>query len=250
MLGLVLSLIPYGWAVEMILLAALLDLGSALVRGRAFRRALAGGTTQGARQAGRWIARTPATPDSYGVARGAIEDLLRAFTRQVCMAGLGYILLGLPGLAVMVVTSELDRQIGVEGAGTARAYGRWAAGLDSLLVWLPAWISAALLLLATLIVPGARFAGARAALFGADRRAGTGAMRMPIAAVAGALHLKLMGPQRLPSGSLRQAAWLLDHGRHPVAGDVLRVLALVSVAALIQLLLTALLAYGLISLGG
>ena len=152
-----------------------------------------------------------------------------------------------PGLLIYKAVNTADSMIGNRSPRHA-AFGWAAARLDDLLNFIPARLSA-LLIVAT------------AALAGCDARAASVVARRdapkhkspnagwPEAALAGALGLALGGPRRYGSEEV-DGAWLNPSGRADAAPDDIRAaISLIDAAWALLLVLTALAAAILLSLG-
>jgi adenosylcobinamide-phosphate synthase len=140
-----------------------------------------------------------------------------------------YLLLGLPGLFAYKTASTLDSMIGHRSP--KYLYFGWAAArFDDGLNWIPARLTAALICLAALILPGARSAeAARTALVDAKKHRSPNA-GWPEAAAAGALGLALGGPRRY-AGAVMNEPWLGDGRARVTVADIGAALQLYVAAA-------------------
>ncbi len=187
--------------------------------------------------------RDPAALDAHGVARAGIESLAENFSDGVVAPAFWFLLLGLPGLCAFKAINTLDSMIGHR---TARheTFGAWSARADDIACFLPARISALLLM-------GAAFCFRRASPLGAWRTVLNDAHRhrspnagWPEAAMAGALGLALAGPRRY-GGATVEDAWMGRGHSRATPEDMRRALRLfIAACALHACLLAALWAAG------
>lgn len=182
------------------------------------------GLEEGRRAVAHIVGRDPASLDAHGVARAAIESAAENFADGVVAPLLWGVLLGLPGMAAYKAVNTLDSMIGHRSPRYLH-FGRFAARLDDCANWLPARLSALLILAAALFVPSAKAAaGWRALRRDAPRHRSPNA-GWPEAAVAGALGLSLAGPRRY-GGELVDDAWMGDGRTAATVTDVRRALRL------------------------
>jgi adenosylcobinamide-phosphate synthase len=157
------------------------------------------------------------------VARGGIESLAENFSDGVVAPAFWYILLGLPGMLAYKAINTLDSMIGHRSPRHLH-FGRFAARLDDVANWLPARLSAVLLLSAALLLPGASAAGGWRTLDDAPRHRSPNA-GWPEAAIAGALGLRLAGPRRY-AGETVDDAWMGNGRAAATPADISRALRL------------------------
>ncbi len=234
--------VPYGWAVELVLVVALLAGRGLYDRVRAVKRALEGGGTEAGREAVRHlVGRDPASLDAHGVARGALESLAENFGDGVVAPAFWYLLLGLPGLFAYKAVNTLDSMIGYT-APRYRQFGRVAARLDDAVNLIPARLAAVLLALAAAVLRGAHGGRAFAVMWrdaGRHRSPNAGWLE---AAMAGSLGLALAGPRRYPDGTAVDDPWIGDGSPRATATDLGRGLRLYAAAWLILVVVVAALA--------
>jgi adenosylcobinamide-phosphate synthase len=202
-----LSIVHYSWAIEALIVAVLLAQRSLFEHVAAVGKALQVEDLSSARQAvAKIVGRDPESLDAYGVARAAVESLFENFSDGVVAPAFWYLLLGLPGIFAYKTASTLDSMIGHRSP--RYLYFGWAAArLDDALNWIPARLTAALICLAALVLPGARAGeAARTALADAKKHRSPNA-GWPEAAAAGALGLALGGPRRY-LGMVMHEPWL------------------------------------------
>ncbi|MCL6646657.1 MAG: adenosylcobinamide-phosphate synthase CbiB, partial [Dehalococcoidia bacterium] len=143
-------------------------------------------------------------------ASAAIESLAENLADSCAAPALAYALFGLPGAAAYRAANTLDAMIGYRGR--YEYLGKAAARLDDLLNLIPARLSAAALV-AGAALAGAGWRGAvRAAWHDAGRTASPNA-GWPMAAMAGALGVRLEKPGHYCLG---------DPSREPDAHDIAR----------------------------
>jgi adenosylcobinamide-phosphate synthase len=202
-----LGVVHYAWAIEALIVAVLLAQRSlfehvAAVGTALQREGLAGGRIAVAKIVGR----DPESLDEYGVARAAIESLFENFSDGVIAPAFWYLLFGLPGLFAYKTANTLDSMIGHRSP--KYLYFGWAAArFDDALNWFPARLTAALICLAALVLPGARAGKAVRVALGDARKHRSPNAGWPEAAAAGALGLALGGPRRY-LGTVMDEPWL------------------------------------------
>lgn len=130
------------------------ELGAAAGRVQA---ALEKGDLDGARQAlGSLCSRDARALDAEAVAAGAIESVAENASDSIVAPLFYFVLFGVPGAVGYRVINTLDAMIGYRGE--YEALGKFAARLDDVVNWIPARLTAALLLIAGLLlrldVPG------------------------------------------------------------------------------------------------
>jgi adenosylcobinamide-phosphate synthase len=234
-LGLVLRVMRFGWAVEVVLVAVLLAQRSLFEHVAAVEKALTQGGLVGGREAvSQIVGRDPSSLDAHGVARAAIESLAENFSDAVVAPALFYALFGLPGIFVYKTANTLDSMIG-HRTPRHQYFGWAAARLDDLLNLVPARLSGLLLAAAALAVPQAHIAPAfRVMLRDAGKHRSPNA-GWPEAAAAGALDLALAGPRRY-HGVVVNDPWLGDGRARATTADIGRALRLYMTACLLQAL--------------
>jgi len=225
-----LRVIHYAWAIEALLVAVLLTQRSLFERVAAIGTALqTDGLPGGRAAAAELVGHDPESLDEYGVARTAIAALFENFSTGVIAPGFWYLLLGLPGLFASATARTLAATIG-QRSPRYLAFGWAARRFDDLLEWIPARLTALLIWLAALLLPGAH-AGAsiRATLRDARKHRSPNA-GWPQAAAAGALGLALGGPRRV-LGTVLNEPWLGDGRARATVVDLGHALRLYLAAA-------------------
>ena len=190
----ILSWIPLGWIVEMLLATAFLaqkELGRAV---EAVSEALRTSLAAGRESVSHVVGRDPQALDEAGVARAAVETLAESTSDGVVAPWLFLILFGLPGIAVYKAVNTADSMIGHRDE-RYRDYGWAAAKLDDVLNWIPARLSAVLITAACFFTPGASPGGAWATARRDASKHDSPNAGWPEATFAGALNFQLGGPR-------------------------------------------------------
>jgi adenosylcobinamide-phosphate synthase len=217
--------LPFGFLLEITVVAVLLAQGSLVSHVRRVAETLATADIDAARGAvAEIVGRDVGALDEAGVSRAAIESLAESFSDGVVAPAFWYLLLGLPGLLAYKAVNTADSMVGHRTPRHA-AFGWAAARLDDALNLVPARLSALLIGLAAL--PSGRTGAAlRAAWRDAPRHVSPNA-GWPEAAAAGALGLALGGP-RAYAGRAVAGAWLNEARRREAdAADIRAALRLV-----------------------
>lgn len=231
----------FGWIVELVLIAALIDQRACQTRVRAVGEALAGGSLEEAREALQPLThRDTARMDGHGVARAALE----IGAENVCSGAVApifwYALFGLPGMAVCWALTVMNRTVGHPSA-RYRAFGMAAARLNDVAQLVPARLSGLFLVLAAVFAPTARPGGAFATMVREAGKYPAPGAGWPIAALAGALGLSLGGPRHYAERTTEDP-WIGGGTARAEARHLRRGLYLFAVARLINVMLVALLA--------
>ena len=228
--------LPYGWVVELGLVAVFLAQRSLFDHVAAVARPLARRDLAAARAAvAHVVGRDPESLDAHGVARAAIESLAENFADAVVAPVFWYLLLGLPGLLLSKTVNTLDSMIGHRDPRYA-SFGMTAARLDDALNYIPARLAGAILALAAIFAPTANPARAVRTMVrdaGKHRSLNAG---WPEGATAGALGLAIAGPRRYGDRTVDDP-WIGDGIVRAEARDVRRALYLYAVACLLNGLL-------------
>ncbi len=236
-----LSLVPFGWVVEAVLMSTLIAQNSLYLHVAGVAKGLEQAGLEGGREAVQHVVgRDPDTLDEPGVARAALESLAENLSDAVTAPIFWALLLGLPGILAYKAINTADSMIG-HRSERHESFGWAAARLDDLLNYLPARI-------AGLILCGA------AALTGGDARTAWDVLwrdapkhhspnaGWPEAAMAGGLGLALAGP-RVYDGEPVEDAWMGAGGRtDATAADIRRGLRVFVVACAIQAAIVGLIA--------
>ena len=239
--------VPYGAALELFLVVALVAQRSLYDHGRAVSVALKRDGVEAGRDAvGHIVGRDTAALDAHGVARGAIESLAENFADGVVAPAFWYVILGLPGLFAYKAINTLDSMIGYRSE-RYRQFGMVAARLDDAVNLIPARLSAVLLVFAAAVTPTARPARAFKTMWRDAGKHDSPNAGWPEAAMAGALDRALGGPRRY-LGGVEKSEWIGDGDARATPRDIDRALLLYGLACLIHALFYAALA--VVALGG
>jgi adenosylcobinamide-phosphate synthase len=237
--------IPGGFLFEMLLATPFLaqkELGRAV---RAVADALRVSLEAGRDAVSHIVGRDPQALDEAGVSRAAIETLAESTSDGVVAPLFWLILLGLPGIALYKAINTADSMIGHKSE-RYRDYGWAAAKLDDLVNWIPARLTAVLIVIACFFTP---FASPSRTWATARRDAGKHASPnsgWPEAAFAGALNYTLGGP-RSYDGEMVDLPAFGTGKRDLVASDILRALQLYRMTLNVTLTVSIVLALTLLS---
>lgn len=189
-----LSWLPFGWVLEMLIATAFLaqkELGRAVT---AVSDALRVSLSEGREAVSQIVGRDPQALDEAGVARAAVETLAESTSDGVIAPWFFLVLFGLPGIAAYKAINTADSMIGHLNE-RYRDYGWAAAKLDDVVNWIPARLSAMLITAGCFFVLGASPSAAWAtARLDAKKHESPNA-GWPEAAFAGALGFQLGGPR-------------------------------------------------------
>ncbi len=235
-LGAVLAALPGGAVIEAILAAVLLAQRSLAEHVAEVARALRRSLPEARRAVGRIVGRDTADMDEPAIARAAIESAAENLSDGVIAPAFWFLLLGLPGMLACKAINTADSMIGYR-TPRYEAFGWAAARLDDVLNWVPARLTAALILLAH-GRPGALVRLHHDARLHRSPNAG-----WPEAAIAVCLGVALAGP-RSYGGERRDFPFVNPRGRHGLtAEDVTRATRALWRTWALALLLSALLAF-------
>ncbi|MEM9795028.1 MAG: adenosylcobinamide-phosphate synthase CbiB [Pseudomonadota bacterium] len=214
--GWLIALVPDFGLLEVIVAAMLLAQRSLVEHVRAVSMALQdGGTPAGRAAVAQIVGRDTSNMDGPAIARAAIESGAENLSDGVVAPALWFAVGGLPAMLAYKAVNTADSMIGHRNE-RYRAFGWAAARLDDLLNWIPARVTAVLLILTSAgwmhwhRVP----ADAR---HHASPNAG-----WPEAAIAPILDVSLGGP-RSYDGNILNAPWIHPEGRKDLgAADIAR----------------------------
>ncbi|HWK47576.1 MAG TPA: adenosylcobinamide-phosphate synthase CbiB [Stellaceae bacterium] len=232
----------WGWGLELALVAALVAQRSLYQHVAAVAAALESGGPDHGLAAGREavsriVGRDPASLDTHGVARAAIESLAENFGDGVVGPVFWYLIAGLPGIIAYKTVNTLDSMIGHLGP-RYRAFGWASARFDDLVNLAPARLAGLLLALAAAILPRGRPIRAITTMLSEARKHRSPNAGWPEAAMAGALDLALAGPRRY-GDHVVDDPWIGTGRARATPGDIRRALAVFVMACLIELFLVA-----------
>ena len=202
--GWAVSALPLGWLWETLAAAILLAQRSLAQHVGAVAAALRRGLPEGRAAVGMIVGRDTAEMAPPDVARAAIESAAENLSDGVVAPALWFAVAGLPGMLAYKAVNTADSTVGYLTPRHAE-FGWAAARLDDLVNWVPARVTAGLILLAARVRPGPGFA----AEAGRHRSPNAG---WPEAAMARALGVALSGPRRY-GGVLRDEPFVHPDGR-------------------------------------
>jgi adenosylcobinamide-phosphate synthase len=180
---------------------------------------------------GKIVGRDVEKLDARGISRAAIESLAENFSDAVVAPALFLAFFGLPGLVVYKALNTADSMIG-HRSERFLAFGFAAAKLDDLANFLPARLSALLVVFAALLERDSSARGAATAALHHSHGHPSPNAPWPEAAFAGALGLRLGGPRCYEAARVEDA-WI-GSDRDPEPADILRALALYRTAAMVH----------------
>ncbi len=231
----------FGWILEWVLIAALIDQRRLYFKVRAVASALDGSDLETVRTAVRpLVSRDPAHMDAHALARVAIEAAARGLSAGVIAPVFWYALFGFPGFALCRALSLMDSVVGHK-TPRYRAFGLTAARLDDIAQFIPARLTGFLLVIAAVFVPGGRPGGALRVMLRDGRKHRSLNAGWPVAAVAGALGLALAGPRRYAEG-VAGDPWIGPGTARAEVRHIRRALYLYAVVCLIDVMAVAVLA--------
>lgn len=205
-IGVLLSNLPDYGIIQTIIAAILLAQKSLTQHVTAVARALRLSTGDGRLAVAQIVGRDTRDLDDSAIARGAIESAAENLSDGVIAPAFWFLLLGIPGLLIYKITNTADSMIGYM-TPRHRDFGWAAARFDDLINWLPARLTALLIMLAYSVAGKWRIILRDAPL---HRSPNAG---WPEAAMAVALNISLSGP-RSYEGEMRDFPFVHNEGRH------------------------------------
>lgn len=205
-IGVLVSYLPDYGIIQTIIAAMLLAQKSLTQHVTAVARALRLSTGDGRLAVAQIVGRDTRDLDDSAIARGAIESAAENLSDGVIAPAFWFLLLGLPGLLIYKITNTADSMIGYM-TPRHRDFGWAAARFDDLINWLPARLTALLIMLAHGVAGKWRIIMRDAPL---HRSPNAG---WPEAAIAVALNISLSGP-RSYEGEMRDFPFVHNEGRH------------------------------------
>ncbi len=219
-------LLPFGWLIEAFCAAVLLAQRDLFLHVRRVANGLRDGGLDGGRAAvAHIVGRDPNSLDEHGVARAAIESLGENFADSVVAPVFWFLIAGLPGMAAYKAINTLDSMIGHKTVAYLE-FGAASARFDDIVNWIPARLSALIVVFGACFMTGSRPGdGLRAAFRDAPQHNSPNA-GWPEAAFAGSLGIAIAGPRHYGEETV-DGAWMGDGGRVDLgAGDIDRALKL------------------------
>lgn len=184
---------------------------------RRVEAALAAGDLEGARfWLSRIVGRETAKLSPAEIRRAVLETVAENLSDGIVAPMFSLLLLGLPGLALYKTANTLDSMVGYKNARYLH-FGRVAARADDVLNFLPARLTAWLLVLMAKVL-GLDSAGARRILKRDGHKASSPNAGRPEAALAGALGVQLGGPA-VYFGTRVNKPTIGDPGSRPLDGE-------------------------------
>lgn len=218
-----LSLISYGWIIEIVIASTLIASRSLATHISAVATALeTDGLEAGRTAVSQVVGREPTQLDRHGVSRAAIESLAENFSDGVVAPLFWCAVAGLPGLILYKAINTADSMIGHRNEHY-EYFGKAAARLDDVLNIIPARLCALLLALAA-IRPSRIKESFKITIRDASHHLSPNA-GWPEAAMAGALNLRLGGP-RLYGTTRTEGAWLGEGNENATPDDIGKALSL------------------------
>lgn len=211
--GLAILALPYGETLEILAAAILLAQRSLVDHVRAVALALRRSLPEGRRAVAMIVGRDVEALDGPGIARSAIESGAENLSDGVIAPAFWFFVGGLPAMLAYKAINTADSMIGYR-TPRHEAFGWAAAKVDDLVNWIPARLTAVLIL----------FAHGRPDLWAVLRR-DAGLHRSPNAgwpeaAIAPILGVALSGP-RAYEGAMRDFPWVYPEGRRdPGPADI------------------------------
>ncbi|MCA3445718.1 MAG: cobalamin biosynthesis protein [Rhodobacter sp.] len=202
--GAVIAALPDGGLLEVLVAAIILAQRSLVDHVQAVADALRLSLADGRRMVARIVGRDTTALDEAGVARAAIESAAENLSDGVVAPALAFLVFGLPGLMIYKITNTADSMIG-HRTPRHEQFGWAAARFDDLLNWVPARLTAALILLSH-----GRFDPAPVLRDGPLHRSPNAGW--PEAAMAVVLNVALSGP-RSYNGVMTDFPWVWPEGR-------------------------------------
>ena len=224
--------IPAGAFLEAVVASTLIAFRGLHDHVHAVARAMRAGIAEARAAVSHVVGRNPEYLDEPGVARAAIESVAENFADAVVAPVFWYVLLGLPGLFACKAINTLDSMIGNRGPRHLQ-FGRVAARVDDVMNWIPARLSAALLVATAAVMPGASASAAVRAVFRDARLHRSVNAGWPEAALAGALGFAIAGPRRY-DGYTADDDWI-GGGRQELDADDVQAALRLYVAATVVL---------------
>lgn len=205
-LGVLITVLPFGWLFELIGATILLAHRSLVDHVRDVANALRVSEASGRASVARIVGRDTRDMNTSQISRAAIESAAENFSDGVVAPAFWFLIFGLPGLLLYKITNTADSMIGYR-TPRHEEFGWAAARFDDLLNLIPARATAALILLVT-----QRFDKTRAVLRDAPKHRSPNA-GWPEAAMAVSLNIALSGP-RSYEGEMRDFPFVNPQGRH------------------------------------
>lgn len=203
--------------------------------GRAVFRALDRGLAEGRRQLSRIVGRDTAALDDRQVRVAVFETMAENLGDGVVAPLFWHAVGGLPAMLAYKMVNTLDSMIGHRDE-RHEWFGKFAARIDDAANWIPARLTALLMVAVAASGRGARFA-LRYGRAHASPNAG-----WPEAALAGILDLRFGGPNRY-DGELVDKPWIGENPRAIESGEIAAVTRINHAVCLLAVVLAGLAAW-------
>ena len=221
---------PPGVLIEALALTTMLSLRDLVRAARRVQAALRRGDLDGARSTvGRDLVSRPTARLGAGqVAAATIESVAENLTDSVLAPVAFYLAFGLPGAFAYRAVNTADSMIGYRH-GALEHFGKVAARLDDALNFIPARL-AALAIVGAAALAGADVGRAWRTMLGQHARTASPNAGWTMAAMAGALRVRLEKPEHYVVGA----------GPQPTADDISTAVRIIMIAALMAMAVMAL----------
>ncbi|WP_298295706.1 adenosylcobinamide-phosphate synthase CbiB [uncultured Litoreibacter sp.] len=211
LIGAVIAALPFGWLWSLFLTAILLAQRSLADHVRDVGNALRLSLGDGRAAVAKIVGRDTRGMDGSAVARSAIESGAENLSDGVIAPAFWFLVAGLPGILIYKVINTADSMVGYRNH-RYEEFGWASAKLDDAVNWIPARLTAALIVAAHM----------RWDVWAVVRR-DAGLHRSPNAgwpeaAMAGVLGTALSGP-RSYDGEMREFPFVYPEGRHQVTAN-------------------------------
>ncbi len=210
-LGAMLAFLPFGGILEIIGAAILIAQKSLVTHVKTVADALRLSIGDARLAVAQIVGRDTTDLDQSAIARAAIESAAENFSDGVVAPVFWFLIAGLPGLMLYKMTNTADSMIGYL-TPKYRDFGKAAARFDDALNWVPARLTA-LLIIAVYWCPKAWKTIRRDAPLHRSPNAG-----WPEAAMASILEISLSGP-RAYAGKMQVFPWVNGEGKRDAGPD-------------------------------
>lgn len=239
-LSMILRQFPFGWLAEALLASTLLAQRQLAEAVRAVADGLEGSLNRGRKAVSHIVGRDTKDLDEAEVSRAAIETLAENASDGVFAPLFWLLVLGLPGIAVYKAINTADSMVGHLNARYTD-FGWASAKTDDVVNWVPARLTALLISLAGIVLPGASGSAALKAAWRDGPKHKSPNAGWPEAAMAGALGFGLGGPRNYEGKTLDLP--IMGGGkRHLGPNDIRKALNLFAATGAVAFVMTGLLA--------
>lgn len=203
-IGNIIQALPFGGLLELLGAAILLAQKSLSEHVQAVSDALRQSTEHGRRAVAMIVGRDTDGMQNDAIARSAIESAAENFSDGIVAPAFWFLIAGLPGMLVYKMVNTADSMIGYRNPRYEQ-FGKFAARLDDVMNWVPARLTALILILSTRNWEAWKIIRQDAAL---HRSPNAG---WPEAAMAATLGVALSGP-RAYDGEMKEFPWVNGEG--------------------------------------